>query len=95
MAAITLYQYKGLKGQNITFDRTDANLKNDDFPGWFTGNWGDKVSSFRIESGTWRLYEQTGHHGDHTPNLTKGNYNVDQFKALGLEDNGIKSLLLL
>src|SRR4051794_4068230 len=96
MPSITLYSEPNQNGEHISFNRTDANLGNDDFPGLFTGDWDEHVSSFHIDSGTWRLYEDSGHHGAHTPDLGPGDYNVAQFTTQYLLiDHHVSSLLLL
>lgn len=101
MAAVTLYSNEHFTGNSHTWTTTDATLKNDDFPGIFTGSWNNKTSSFIITSGHWVLYEDDNHKGTHTKVLGPGFYDlhpdhpgVISFASIGIHNDQISSLLL-
>lgn len=89
MAKITLYEHAHQQGEHLVLTGTDANLHNNDFPGLLTGDWGDRVSSVDVESGTWRLYQHDGHHGP-SVEFGPGLHELESF-----ENDQISSVLLL
>jgi Beta/Gamma crystallin len=102
MASITLYTAHnfnadlppGKTAYSHTWDHNDYTLLNDDLPGVGTGNWNDQASSFKITSGHWVLYEDVNFGGAHTQVLGPGDYNLNQFEALGIHNDKISSLQL-
>jgi hypothetical protein len=66
MAEIIVYVDKHFGGYHTHFFESQGNLHNKDISGTGThcntGSWGDKISSFRIISGTWAFYRDPDFH---------------------------------
>jgi hypothetical protein len=63
MASIEIYDEISFGGRKATLSESEGDLRNISHGFGQLGNWNDEIQSFKVISGTWRLFEHTGFGG--------------------------------
>lgn len=70
--SIILYEHHNFNGKTLLLTESETDLR--------THSFNDTLSSFKVTSGTWRLYTNTGYVGRYIE-LVPGSYNMDILTA--------------